>query len=103
MAAAISETERRRKIQTEYNEANGITPESIKKAVRMTPADDILPSKSKKKGKRGAEPEKKKLTSEERRELIASLTIEMRSAALLLEFERAAELRDQIAKLKKEE
>ena len=69
----------------------------------MTPADDILPSKSKKKGKRGAEPEKKKLTSEERRELIASLTIEMRSAALLLEFERAAELRDQIAKLKKEE
>ncbi len=105
MQAAIDETNRRRRIQSEYNEANGITPESIKKAVRMTPSEDILPSKGKKKAgaRAGTAAADKHLTKEERKALISSLTIEMKQAALLLEFEKAAEIRDRIAKLKKED
>lgn len=105
MEAAIRETERRRKIQKAYNDENGITPTTIKKAVNILPSEDVLPSKSKKKG-RGANAKgsvEKPLSADERRELISSLEIEMKAAALLLEFERAAELRDMIAKLKKEE
>ncbi|MBO5745309.1 MAG: excinuclease ABC subunit UvrB [Clostridia bacterium] len=106
MAAAIGETERRRKIQMEYNKENNITPKTIKKTVRSLPSDDVLPSKSKKKagrtGKTDAFGEGVALTASERSELIASLEKEMKQAALLLEFERAAELRDRIAKLKKE-
>ncbi len=105
MKAAIDETERRRRIQTEYNLAHNITPESIKKAVRATPSNDILSLKNKKKGKSrsGDSPSEQKLSPQERRELISALTIEMKAAALLLEFEKAAELRDRIAKLKKED
>ena len=106
MAAAIGETERRRKIQMEYNKENNITPKTIKKTVRSLPSDDVLPSKSKKKagrtGKTDAFGKGVALTAAERSELIASLEKEMKQAALLLEFERAAELRDRIAKLKKE-
>ena len=90
----------------EYNKENNITPKTIKKTVRSLPSDDVLPSKSKKKagrsGKTDAFGEGVALTASERSELIASLEKEMKQAALLLEFERAAELRDRIAKLKKE-
>lgn len=91
MERAISETDRRRRIQSAYNEANGITPTSINKEIR----DLIEISKA---------PEAehaKQLTREERRNLIERMTKEMKNAAELLEFEYAAELRDKIEKLKK--
>ncbi len=92
MERAINETERRRKLQTEYNEKHGIVPKTIVKEVR-----DILEISS----KDTENTEKKKLTRAEREDLIKRLTKEMKNAATLLEFEYAATLRDKIEKLKK--
>lgn len=90
MERAISETYRRREKQIAYNEANGITPETIIKDVR-----DILEiSKKEKTGKR--------MSYNEKQKLIAVLTEEMKAAAKILEFEHAAYLRDKIEKLKSE-
>ena len=91
MERAISETVRRRALQMAYNEAHGITPRSVEKGVR-----DLLEISA-----RGQVEEStgKKLTHRERLRLIEQLTKEMRAAARLLEFEHAAYLRDQIAKL----
>lgn len=91
MERAISETDRRRKIQTEYNISNGITPTSINKEIR-----DLIEISKSPEAERG-----KQMTREERRALIDRMTKEMRNAAELLEFEYAAELRDKIEKLKK--
>ena len=92
MSRAISETERRRRIQTEYNEKNGITPKSVEKRVM-----DIIEI-----GKRRSEgrTEKKKLTGAERQRMIERLTAEMKEASRALEFEKAAFLRDRIKELK---
>ena len=91
MERAIRETERRRQIQNAYNEEHGITPKTIIKDVRdvieITPKQDI-------------EKSAKQMSREQREQLIKRLTIEMRQAAKLLEFEHAAELRDKISKLK---
>jgi excinuclease ABC subunit B len=101
MKAAITETKRRRKIQTAYNEAHGIVPETVKKSVR-----DLIDLGGKVSGDKGAKKKSKKeerlvvLTEEERLALIEQLTAEMKSAASLLEFEKAAELRDRIESLK---
>lgn len=90
MERAISETYRRREKQIAYNEANGITPETIIKDVR-----DILEiSKKEKSGKR--------MSYNEKQKIIAVLTEEMKAAAKILEFEHAAYLRDKIEKLKSE-
>ena len=92
METAISETERRRKIQMEYNKKHGIVPKTIVKKVAdileiSTHANDAAPVKMKK-----ADKEK----------LILELEKEMKAAAKLLEFEHAAFLRDKINKLRKE-
>ncbi len=91
MEEAIGETERRREIQTAYNEKHGITPETIRKDIfTMDTADYVTPPR------RGSVSED--LPPEER---IAALRAEMLIAAEQLEFERAAQLRDEIASLQK--
>ncbi len=94
MENAILETERRRGIQDAYNKANGITPKTIIKDVR-----DIIEITPKTKD---GEENYKKMPKLERDKLIATLTSEMREAAKMLEFEHAAYLRDNIAKLKEQ-
>ncbi|MBQ2736596.1 MAG: excinuclease ABC subunit UvrB, partial [Clostridia bacterium] len=91
MKNAIYETERRRKIQTEYNEAHGIVPKTVIKGVY-----DVIDL-----GKRSEEKTKKqKLTKEDKEKLIEQYTAEMREASRKLEFEKAAFLRDKIKELK---
>ena len=93
MENAISETYRRREKQMKYNEENGIIPETIKKDVR-----EILEISSKDNVQERIA--KKRLSQNDKNQLIEKLTKEMRAAAKLLEFEHAAYLRDQIEKIK---
>ena len=97
MHRAISETERRRKLQEAFNEAHGIVPKTIKKSVK-----DVIEisSESKVPGGRG---KGKKLSNAEPAAEIARLTRQMKEAAKLLEFELAAELRDKIKALEGEQ
>lgn len=92
MKAAIDETNRRREKQEAYNEEHGISPESVKKAVR-----EVIEAT-----KQLKEEDDKTVVLEpsERAALIEELKLEMRIAADALEFERAASLRDQIERLK---
>ena len=92
MKGAIDETNRRRKIQMEYNERHGITPESVKKRVM----DIIEIGKSVKEEKL----ETKKMSGADRERLIEKLTAEMKEASRMLEFEKAAFLRDRIKELR---
>ncbi len=94
--AAVGETERRRSIQQKYNDENGITPQTVRKAVREL-IDTTAPKKEEKKPAA-----KKKLSASERESLIRELTAEMRRCASQLEFERAAYLRDRIKTLREE-
>ncbi len=93
MERAISETNRRRRIQTEYNKAHGIVPKTIIKDVR----DIIEIGKKEKSGGKGSE---KKLTRLERESLIEDLTKQMRAASAKLEFEQAAYIRDRIKEIR---
>ena len=95
MAYAIKETERRRKIQTEYNEKHGIVPQTVKKDVRA-----IIEIASRDENAK-TEKKSKKMTKAEKEAMIVKLTKEMKEAAAALDFEHAAKLRDMIAKLKK--
>jgi excinuclease ABC subunit B len=101
MASAIAETEKRRKIQVEYNEAHGITPTTVKKAVQ-----DILTRRAEEEKDAAAtavEVLKKSynvLIPNQRKQLIRALEGEMLEHAKNLEFEMAAAIRDEIAKVK---
>ena len=92
MEKAITETERRRAIQEEYNRKHNITPKTITKKV----SDIIEISTHSKDEKKPV----KKLSRAEREKLIEQLTREMKAAAKLLEFEHAAYLRDRIKELR---
>ncbi|MBO5275221.1 MAG: excinuclease ABC subunit UvrB, partial [Clostridia bacterium] len=96
--AAMEETERRRSIQLAYNKEHGITPETVKKAVRDLIEIGVKEENEKQK-KRAALPKKPK-NAAELEALIESLTAEMKEAAAKLDFERAAHLRDTIKKYK---
>ena len=97
MKHAIEETNRRRKIQQQYNEEHGITPETIHKAVR----DLITISKAAEKATVTLEKDPESMSAKELTQLIGKLNKEMRKAASELNFEAAAELRDRIVELKK--
>jgi excinuclease ABC subunit B len=96
MKKAIDETNRRRAIQQAYNEENGITPMTVKKAVR----DLISISKKAETIVNSMEKEPESMSEEELKGVIKKLTKQMRMAAAELNFEEAAEIRDKIAGLK---
>ena len=98
MNRAISETNRRRAIQQAYNEEHGITPQTIKKAVR----DLISISKAADVPKDVFEKDIESMSGKELKALIAKLTKKMHSAAAELNFEMAAQLRDQVLEMKKQ-
>ena len=93
MNEAITETNRRRSIQDEYNKVNGITPKTIIKEIR-----DVISNEDNTK----AEKENKKLTKKEKADMIDTIEREMKKAASELDFERAAELRDILFELQSE-
>ena len=95
MDRAIKETNRRREIQEQYNEEHGITPKTILKEVRdvieaTKVAEETVEYKA-----------EEKMSKKEKEKLIKKYTEEMMDAAKNLQFERAAQLRDMIEKLKK--
>lgn len=96
MRNAISETNRRRSIQQKYNEEHGITPTTIKKAVR----DLISVTKEITQKEMQFEKDPESMSKEELTKLIAKVEKQMRKAAAELDFENAAYLRDQIIDLK---
>lgn len=94
MAKAIGETERRRKLQMEYNEKHGIVPKTIIKDIRDTLGISYEEKDQKEKLSELVKNKKK------REKIIASLEKEMKQAAKRLDFEKAAELRDMIMELR---
>ena len=96
MKAAIDETNRRRNIQQKYNEEHGITPQTIKKAVR----DLISISKAIAKEEVRFEKDPESMNRKELEKLIADVQKKMQKAAADLNFEAAAELRDKMIELK---
>lgn len=107
MQRVIDETRRRRVLQEEYNTEHNVNPETIRKSLdeimHSTAIADVKAKRderqAEKKTKLVAEPVFKFMTKEQKKELIDQLRSEMREAAKDLEFERAAQLRDEIARL----
>ena len=97
MNKAITETNRRRAIQQAYNEAHGITPKTIQKAVR----DLISISEAADKSEESFIKDAESMSYKELNTTIRKLTKQMHSAAAELDFEKAAMLRDKIMELKK--
>jgi len=111
MQAVLDETNRRREKQIAYNTEHGINPttvyKSLEEILQSTSVADIQANKVKRRGeleqarvRRSAEPMMKYLTEDQRKDLIEQLYEEMKKAARDLDFERAAELRDEIERLK---
>ena len=98
MRSAIAETNRRRKVQQEYNEAHGIIPRSVEKKVGDLIEIALPGGKDEKQNK---QPEKK-LSKRDREAMIEKLTAEMKDAARRLDFELAAYLRDKIRALRED-
>ena len=98
MSAAIGETNRRRKIQQAYNDAHGITPTSIRKAVRDLIA---ISHKVEAKTKLDLDKDPESMSEKELKKLIAEVTRRMNQAAVELNFEEAALQRDRMLELKK--
>lgn len=92
MQIAITETERRRKIQEEYNRVHNIIPKTIEKAIRDVVSNELEVKENK----------KEKMSKKDRMDLIDRLTREMKEAAKNLDFEKATELRDAIFELESE-
>ncbi len=97
MQIALDETQRRREMQEQYNKEHGITPQTIKKAVR----DLISISKSIAKEELRMEKDPESMSRDELEKLIADVQKQMKKAAAELNFEAAAELRDRMIELKK--
>ena len=96
MRAAIDETNRRREIQQKYNEEHGITPQTIKKAVR----DLIAISKAVSANEEEFKKDPESMDARELEKLAKELTKKMRQAAAELNFEEAAKLRDRMKEVK---
>ena len=94
MERAITETYRRREIQQKYNEEHHITPQSVVKEISVG-LRAIIPEKEK-----SNKLDLRKIPREELPQIVKELTSQMQLAAANLEFERAAELRDQIEDIK---
>ena len=92
MQIAIKETERRRKVQEEYNKVHNITPKTIQKEIRDVVTNELEVKENK----------KIKMTKKDKTDLIDRLNREMRMAAKNLDFEKAMELRDAIFELESE-
>ncbi len=97
MKAALDETERRRAKQQAYNDANGITPQTIIKKIH-----DLQEHEKRKTKKQVKHYDGKKVPREERERLITGMEAEMDMAAQNMEFEKAAEIRDEIERLRGE-
>jgi excinuclease ABC subunit B len=95
MRSAIDETERRRKLQDDYNKAHGIVPKTVIKSVREILEISQAAEETQRKSGR-------KLTRKETEEEIARVEKQMKEAAKLLEFELAAMLRDRLIELRKD-
>ena len=106
MEVAINETARRRTIQDAYNKAHGITPKTVIKGIRDVIEIDAKEEDTRHK-RRGTgidavedKSPKRKMSAKDREALIEKLTREMKQAARELEFEKAAYIRDEIARIK---
>ena len=97
MRRAIDETERRRRLQQQYNEEHGITPTTIKKAVR----DLIAISKAAEADPKAQEKDLESMDARELNKLQKELQKKMHKAAAELNFEEAAQLRDRMLEVKK--
>ena len=97
MGRAIEETQRRREIQEQYNKEHGITPQTIRKAVR----DLISISREVAKTEKTLEKDMESMSRKELEALIGKVQKQMKAAAAELNFEMAAELRDKMVELKK--
>ena len=97
MEVAINETNRRRLLQKEFNKVHGITPKSVKKEISdVIEATKVVDEEE----KYGIDKSIDRMEREDQKELLSKLEKEMKEAALDLQFERAAELRDKIQQLK---
>jgi len=107
MRLTITETNRRRKLQAEYNKQNNISPTTVLKSIEeILSSTSIADVRKKDKEKetaftKVAEPVIKYMSNNQKQEIIEQMTEEMISAAKDLEFERAAAIRDEIERLKK--